>query len=97
MELNRNQFFMAGVVVLLLGLQLRAVDTFTLNRECSQFLAARMPQKSSNPAATTLTSFTAAASPAPLRTVRPPRWIGYALISVGSVLILHSLAMKRPD
>jgi hypothetical protein len=98
MEVNRNQFFMAGVVILLLGLQLRAVEAFTLNRECSQFLATRLPQKgNSGPATTTLTSFTAAASPAPLRTVRPPRWLGYALLSVGSVLILHSLAMKRPD
>jgi hypothetical protein len=89
MEVNRNQFFMAGVVILLLGLQLRAVEAFTLNRECSQFLATRLPQKgNSGPATTTLTS---------LRTVRPPRWLGYALLSVGSVLILHSLAMKRPD
>ena len=96
MELNRNQFFLAGLVILLLGLQFRAVESFTLNRECSQFIAARMPQKqaaSTNPFA----SLTSGASPAPLRTISPPRWIGYALISVGAVLILHSLAMKRPE
>jgi hypothetical protein len=28
--------------------------------------------------------------------LRPPVWLGYALMSVGGVLMLHSLAMKRP-
>ena len=98
MELNRNQFFLAGLVILLLGLQLRAVESFTLNRECSQFIAAKMPKKQTATAsANPFASLTTSAAPAQLRTVRPPRWIGYALISVGSVLILHSLAMKRPD
>ncbi|SRR5690554_3485769 len=97
MEFNRNQYLMAGLVIFVLGLQFRAIEAFTLNRECSQFLAKRFPE--SKPTLfnnTTLASWTAAASPAPLRTVRPPRWLGYALMSVGGVLILHSLAMKKP-
>lgn len=97
MEFNRNQYFMAGLVIFLLGLQFRAVEAFTLNRECSQFIASRFPDKNApmlTPAA--FSSWTAAASPAPLRTVRPPRWLGYALMSVGAVLILHSLAMNKP-
>ena len=28
--------------------------------------------------------------------VEPPSWLGWALVSVGSVLILHSLALKKP-
>jgi hypothetical protein len=32
-----------------------------------------------------------------LRTVKLPVWTGWATISVGAVLVLHSLAMKRPD
>ncbi|GIW90104.1 MAG: hypothetical protein KatS3mg109_0536 [Pirellulaceae bacterium] len=97
MELNRNHFFMAGIIILLLGLQLRAVDTFTLNKEASQFLATRFPSKSEGPVATTLTQWSVGASPPPLRTIRPPRWLGYALISVGAVLILQSLAMPKPS
>lgn len=97
MELNRNHFFMAGIVILLLGLQLRAVETFTLNKETSQFLATQFPAKSEGPVSTTLTNWSVSASPPPLRTIRPPRWLGYALISVGVVLILHSLAMQRPS
>jgi hypothetical protein len=31
MELNRNHYFAAGVVALLLGWQLRYVDSFVLN------------------------------------------------------------------
>ncbi len=97
MELNRNHFFMAGIIILLLGLQLRAVDTVTLNKEASQFLAARFPAKNEGPVGTTLTQWSVGASPPPLRTIRPPRWLGYALISVGTVLILQSLAMPRPS
>ena len=98
MEFNRNQYFMAGLVIFLLGLQFRSIEAFTLNRECSQFIAQRFPNKNNPPVLNTSTfsSFTAGASPAPLRTIRPPRWLGYALMSVGGVLILHSLAMKKP-
>jgi hypothetical protein len=34
--------------------------------------------------------------PTPRRTLRPPTWLGFALISIGAVLVLHSLAMKKP-
>ena len=30
------------------------------------------------------------------KVVQPPQWLGYALLSVGSVLVLHSLAMPKP-
>ena len=42
MEFNRNQLFLAGVVVLLLGIQLRYVQTFVLNERTTQFLAQKM-------------------------------------------------------
>ena len=44
MEFNRNQYFMAGLVVFLLGVQLRLVDAFVLNERATQFLAQRMQQ-----------------------------------------------------
>ena len=91
MEVNRNQYFLAGLVVLFLGLQLRAVETFVLNEKASRFLAERIPALASADDGTM-----ASAGPAARKTVRTPTWIGYAVISFGAVLVLHSLAMKRP-
>jgi hypothetical protein len=90
-EVNRNQYFLVGLVVLLLGLQFRAVETYVLNERASKFLAERLPA-----VAAADDSFLASAGPTPKRTIKVPTWIGYAAISVGAVLILHSLAMKRP-
>ena len=95
MEINRNQYFMMGIVVLLLGLQLRAVETYVLNERASKFLAERLSPMVAD-ADNSASQFVAATGTAPRRTVKPPTWVGYAVISVGAVLVLHSLAMKRP-
>lgn len=92
MEFNRNQFFLVGLVIVAIGLQLRMVETFVLNEKASRFLAERLPAAMANADG----DFSAAAGATPRRTLRPPGWLGYALMSVGAVLILHSLAMKRP-
>ena len=39
MDLNRNQFFLAGVLVLLLGIQFRMVDSFVLNPKFAKMIA----------------------------------------------------------
>jgi hypothetical protein len=98
MELNRNQFFMAGLVVFLLGIQLRLVDTFVLNERATQFLAQRMQQIKGNQVASAgdLQTAVAANTYGAKHRLAPPNWLGWALVSVGSVLILHSLSMKRP-
>jgi len=96
MDLNRNQFFFIGLVVLLLGLQFRCVSAYVLNPEATQFLAERSGQA---PAAATgsLFSLTSGTPAAPKKILQPPEWLGWCLISVGAVLALHSLAMKRPE
>ena len=33
----------------------------------------------------------------PPKTFRPPEWLGWSLLSIGSVLVLHSWGMKKPD
>jgi hypothetical protein len=91
MELNRNQFFLAGLVLLFLGIQFRMVDNFTLNEKTTRFLASRMQDKPSPSAA--LIGQNASVG---RKVVEPPEWLGYALLSVGSVLVLHSLAMPKP-
>jgi hypothetical protein len=93
MDLNRNQFFFIGLVVLLLGLQLRFVSSYVLNADATQFLAERTGEA---PAAAT-SFFNLTSTPALARkVVQPPEWLGWCLISVGAVLVLHSLAMPKP-
>lgn len=98
MDINRNQFFMAGLVVFLLGIQLRVVDAFVLNERATQFLAQRMQQLKGQEVASAgdFSTMLAAQSPVGNKRLEPPNWLGWALVSVGSVLILHSLALKKP-
>ena len=44
MDLNRNQFFFLGLVVLLIGLQVRFVSSYVLNPKATKFLAERTGQ-----------------------------------------------------
>lgn len=93
MEFNRNQFMMIGVVLLLLGVQFRMFESCTLNPKTTQFLASRFQDPASNVATNTLF---AANSSAVRKVIRPPTWLGWSMMSIGSVLVLHSLAMKKP-
>jgi hypothetical protein len=95
MDLNRNQFFFIGLVVLLIGLQVRYVSAYVLNPQATQFLAERTGQAppSGNGAFTVLGSDAVA----PRKVLQPPEWLSWCLISVGAVLCLHALAMPRPS
>ncbi len=94
MELNRNQFFMIGLVLMMLGIQFRMVESYTLNEKTSRFLAERMQSDSVGEGM--VRPFMAAFGPMPRKTIKPPEWLGWATVSVASVLILHALAMKKP-
>ncbi len=93
LELNRNQWFFLGTIILLMGVQLRMVSVYVLNEDTTRFLAERIH-------ATTDADQTMVGLSADLGTlqkeIHPPNWLGWCLISVGAVLILHSLAMQRP-
>ena len=92
MELNRNQYFFLGIVILLMGIQLRIVSSFVLTEDATKFLAQHTQSSAENSALTVASSLGAGR-----KVIEPPDWLGWCLISVGSVLILHSLAMRRPD
>lgn len=96
MEINRNQYFMAGVVVLLLGIQLRMVETYVLNEKSARFVSLQMKKMPKKKALNSTKQAFQAASPMSIPPLQPPNWLGWAFISVGSVLILHSLAMRKP-
>lgn len=90
MDLNRNQIFMLSLVVLLFGLQLRFVESYVLNEKASRIIAERLQPASSSP------QIIAAAGPTPRRTVHPPDWLGWAMISFGAVGSFYALSMGRP-
>jgi hypothetical protein len=97
MEFNRNHYLMAGIVVLLLGIQFRLVDQFVLNDHTTTFVNKQLKATAVAAADDSTAAMTQVTPSSSLKVVRPPKWVGWALISVGGVLILHSLAMKRPD
>jgi hypothetical protein len=95
MDISRNQWFFLGLLCLLLGGELRLVESFELTPEFTQFLAERTGHPLAAVSATTQT-FTQSDKPSVKKVIRLPDWSGWGLISLGSVLILHSWAMKKP-
>lgn len=92
MDLNRNQFLMLGTVILLLGVQLRTVDTYVLTPEATRFLAEKTGKVTPTQGQLMGASGTLAS-----KSIKPPEWLGWAMISVGSVMGLHSFSMRRPE
>ncbi len=95
MDIARNHYFLAGLVFLLLGGELRSVESIQLTSEFTQFLA----RKTEHPALATtdkIDSLIGTNMKIPPKTIVPPEWIGYSFLSLGAVLALHALAMKKP-
>lgn len=99
MEFNRNHYFLMGLIVLFLGLQVKCVSAYVLTEKAAKVVAKGLG-KDQTPAdaGTRLQAFASAATTpaAARRTIQPPAWLGWALISIGGVLVLHSLAMNKP-
>lgn len=95
MDITRNQYFFAGFACLLLGVQFLMIDTIELTPQFTQFLAERTghPLASVSAAGQALTQ---SDKPLVKKSIKPPDWTGWSLVSLGSVLVLHSLAMKKP-
>ena len=96
LDITRNQWFAAGVVIVLLGIQFRMVESYELTSEATRILA----RQTGHPVAALNDSFeslTGRSQPMPKATLRPPEWLGWSLLSLGAVLILHSMAMRKPD
>ncbi len=95
MDINRNQFFLAGLLLLLMGVQFRLVDSFVLTEQATAEIAKRTATKESDPL--NMRQFLPNLGPAaPRKVLRVPEWLGWAVGSIGAVLVLHSLAMPRP-
>jgi len=94
MDITRNQVFLVGMVALLMGLQFHLTDSFVLTPKASKMLA----EQGKHPVATasnTVESLVGTQAPIPPQIIRPPEWLGWFLLSLGSVFILHSWTMAR--
>ena len=95
MDLNRHQFLFLGIMVLLLGLQVRMVQSYVLTEKATGYLAKHSPSQSS--AQQVASSLGGAGLGLTRKVLSPPDWLGWCLLSVGAVVVLHSLAMPRPS
>ncbi|MFM8283333.1 MAG: hypothetical protein ACKOCW_07210 [Planctomycetaceae bacterium] len=85
---QRQHILLVGLVLFLAGIQFRLVESFTLSEKSTRFIAAQLGEPRAAGAS-------ALWQGAPVRkVVEPPRWLGLALMSIGSVLTLRSLSMK---
>ena len=94
MEISRNQYYMAGLVLLLLGIQFRMIESVELKEQFAKFIAERTdhPLISVSSQSPVLGPVEGASID---RVVHPPDWVGWLLGSLGFVLVLHSLAMPK--
>lgn len=97
MAFNRRHLLILGVVVFAIGLQFRIFESVVLNESSSRFIAEKLRRNEPGPRTVGNLLTTSTPIPADKRTIKPPTWIGWAIISVGAVLVLHSLAMSGPD
>ena len=95
MDIDRNRYFMFGVVLFLLGLQFRLVDSFVLNENSTRALH-RFSQRS-NIADSNLATNVYMQVGSPKKSLRPPNWLGYVLLSVGGVMCMHAMVLTRRE
>lgn len=94
MEFDRNRYFMFGIILFLLGMQFRMIDSFVLNESSTRALhrfAKRSQMVSNNPA----TNMYMSVAPSPKKMVIPPQWFGWVLLTVGGVVCLHAMVLPR--
>lgn len=87
--MKRQYILFLGLLLFFAGIQFRMVESFTLSEKSSHFVSARMGQGGQQ-----LQSVWGNNQPG-RKVVEPPKWLGLALMSVGSVLTLKSMTMGR--
>jgi hypothetical protein len=98
MEFTRNRYFMAGMLLILLGIQFRLVHSFVLNEPATRTLiklSKNGPVAANN--TSPLNTLFMQVAPSPKKQVVPPRWLGLAMVAAGVVISLHAMAMPRTN
>ena len=94
MSLYRNRYFFVGILLVLLGLQFRRIESFVLNEPTTRFVA-KMANKPIVDNSTTIGSLFEPVTPPIRKQVTPPRWLGLSMLAVGGVISLHALSIPR--
>ncbi len=92
-----------GIVILAIGIQFRMVDTFVMTPKASQFIEQKLSQgqlaTANDPygysSYSSYDTLLMSGGPALKKQFTPPRWLGWAMVSVGAVMLLHGLTLKR--
>ena len=95
MEFNRNRYFMFGILLLLLGIQFRMVQSFVLNETGTRALA-RITKDTQLASQDLTTNLYLRAAPSPRATIRTPHWLGWILLTAGGIIALHAMILPKP-
>ena len=95
MQFDRNRYFMIGLLVLLLGIQFRMIDSFTLNETSTRALHRVAQQSELTQPDFRRDAYMSIANPK--KTISPPDWMGWALLTIGGVVSLHAFVLPRRD
>ncbi len=94
MEFDRNRYFMFGVLIFLIGIQFRMIDSFVLNESSTRALH-RIAKNSQMANSNVATNVYMNVAPSPKKSVKPPNWLGWALLTVGGVMSLHAMVLPK--
>jgi hypothetical protein len=94
MSMYRNRYFLAGILLILFGIQFRMIDSFVLNEPTTRMLA-RVTKSTPVADNSSMTNFMMTVHPSPMKRVKPPRWLGLAMIAVGTVITCHAIVIPR--
>ena len=94
MFLNTKTYFHAGLLVILLGLQLQVIDSFVLSEGATRALA-RVAKTEQVASRANMTSLLMTVHPEPKKKVTPPDWLGLTLVTAGVMMCGHSIAIRR--
>ena len=89
-----QRWFVFGFIILALGIQLRYVESFVLTPRASEFIETNIKQAGFEHE-DVYDTFLLTAGPSPKKTLTPPRWLGWALMSMGGVMLLHGVTLHR--
>ncbi len=95
-NLTRNHYFFLGMLILLVGLQFRFVQTYKLKQPVAKYIAKKIHKTAPGEEPTPEAAYVQSGGDIPdnKRSVQPPKYLNLSCISIGAVLILHGVAMR---